>query len=30
MQALVAAYIEDSTRRGEPAVLVPADPESER
>jgi hypothetical protein len=25
MDALVAAYIEDSTRRGEPAALVPAD-----
>ena len=25
MQALAAAYVEDSTRRGEPAALVPAD-----
>ena len=30
LDALVAAYLEDSTRRGEPAVLVPADPELEQ
>ena len=30
VQALVAAYIADCTQRGEPAVLVPADPEGER
>jgi hypothetical protein len=25
MDGVVAAYIEDSRRRGEPAVLIPAD-----
>ena len=27
MDALVTAYIDDSTKRGEPAVLVPREPE---